>query len=398
MVAKDRRLRVLQVLPSIESASGGPIRSTLANCRAVHRVDEEIETRLLSTDAGLTKAWQEEIVGRLPQRMDLELFPLIGRHTFSFSPELLRSMLQKVDDWDLVVVRALLHPVSSAVAWATRRTDTPYIVVPHGTLSHYTFEYKRTFLKRLYYSLIDRQTVACADGIRFTSEVERQEAQRFDLPNRAQVIPHPYEPTPSDVEYSSRDEGHVLFLSRLSHKKGLSQLVSAFRIVLNERPSARLTIAGSGDEAVEGELRCDIRRRNLNEAVDCVGFVEGVEKRKLFNSASVFVLPSRYENFGIAVVEAMDAGMPVVVTKGVDTWPLIREHGAGIIVNHGDDQALASAIIRIIDNSTSAGDMGRAGRELVAKEFEPQHIGREVANLYREVVGAAKRRRGGAGH
>lgn len=382
---KSGKLRVLQFLPSVESASGGPVRSTLANCRAAHAADPGIETVLVSTRHGLESGWERELRGRLPAGMNLELFPQFGRHTRNLSPALLRWLWRHAGEFDLLVLRPLMHPLGTAGGWIARRRDLPYLVVPHGTLSEWTFRHRRSWLKRIYFRLVERHTLEGAAALRFTSEAERREARRLDVRGESVVIPHPYAPRDEFEASPERDPDLVLFLSRLDPKKGIDLLLDAIPRVREVRPGLRLVLAGSGNPSYEKAVRRMIEDRGLAEIVELPGFVSGEAKDELLRRAAVFVLPSREENFGIAAVEALDAGVPVVISGEVDVAPEVERYGAGRVVERSPE-AVADALARVLTRPDEAREMGARGRQLVAEQFAPEVVGPEVASLYRRLA------------
>lgn len=381
--ARKSRLRVLQFLPSVESASGGPVRSTLANCRAAHRADPALETTWISTRHGLEPGWEHELRASLPPGMTLRLFPQVGRHTANVSAELLRWLWQQADEFDLLVLRALMHPLSSAVGWVARRKTLPYLVVPHGTLSEWTFRHRRRLLKRVYFRLVERRTLDGAAVIRFTSEAERDEARRLNFSPEAAVIPHPFEPRDDFEEPADRQKGLVLFLSRLDPKKGIDIVLPAIALAREQRSDLRLVLAGSGAPSYERKVRKLIAEFGLEGTVEMPGFVSGRDKDDLLRSAAVFVLPSEEENFGIAAVEALDAGVPVVISPEVDVAPAVEEYRAGQVVERSAD-AVAEAMLGILSDRDEARAMGERGRRLVRERFAPGLVGPEVAELYRQ--------------
>ncbi len=378
-------LRVLQFLPSVESASGGPVRSTLANVRAAHRADPEMETVWISTRHGLHPGWEQELRSALPPRASLRLFPQFGTHTANVSPSLLRWLWRNLARHHLLVLRALMHPLTSAAGWVARRKGVPCLVVPHGTLSTWTFRHRRRLPKRLYWRLVERRTLEGAAAVRFTSKAERREARRLAFATPDAVIPHPFDPREETPEPDDRDADRVLFLSRLDPKKGIGLLLDALRLARRRRPGLRLVLAGSGPEDFERKVRGMIAERGLEEAVETPGFVTGERKEALLRRSGVFVLVSEEENFGIAAVEALDAGLPVVISDEVDVAPRVEAYDAGRVVER-TPEAVSEAILGVLDDPQGAAEMGRRGRDLVREQFAPDVVGPRVAALYRSVV------------
>lgn len=376
-------LRIVQFLPSVGSASGGPVRSTLANCRAAHRAAPEMETLWVSTRHGLEPEWERQLRSELPPQMSLRLFSQWGHHTGNVSAALLRWLWRNLARHHLLVLRALMHPLTSAAGWIARRKRVPYLVVPHGTLSRWTFRHRRRVLKRLYYRLVERRTVEGAAAIRFTSEAERNEARRLGFATEDAVIPHPFAPRSEDCASDQRDPDQILFLSRLDPKKGVGLLLDALVLARERRSSLNLVLAGSGRDDFERDVRRMIRKRRLEQAVDMPGFMTGEEKESLLRGSGVFVLPSEEENFGIAAVEALDAGLPVVITREVDVAPHVEEYEAGVVVDERSPEAVCEGMLSVLEGPGCIEAMGRRGQKLVRDRFAPEVIGPQVAELYR---------------
>jgi len=278
----------------------------------------------------------------------------------------------------------MLHPMSTICTWIARIQNVPYVVTPHGTLSRYTFEHRNTVLKRAYFRSIESASLNGAAAIHCTTDQEREQVAELGTTTPIQVIPHPYERVDYEDDFE-RDPNLILFLSRLDPMKGLELLLEAFANIRSAHPSARLVIAGSGDEAYEEKLRREVRELGIEKSADFVGFVEGTQKKRLLKQASIFALPSYRENFGIAAVEAMDAGAPVVVTTEVDTHPEIAEREAGIVIRPEVEQ-LAEALDTLLRDNTRRKEMGQNGQMLVEEEYDPKMVGEQVLDLYRDAT------------
>lgn len=375
-------MNILNIMPTIESSSGGPPRSTTATLRAVHTTDPLIENTLLSTDHKLSAEWKETLKKRLPERTTLRLFPLAGEHTLSFSPQLVSWLWRHIDQYDVVVIRAMLHPLSSACAWIARQQEVPYVVTPHGTLSRYTFEHRNTWLKRGYYWLIESSTLDGASYIQATTTQEREQIKSLGTSTPIEVIPHPYEGG-SWQRDTERDPNRILFLSRLHPMKGLDLLLKAAARIRKHHPKVQFVVAGSGPDEYEDQLHRAVEELGIEDAVDFVGFVEGEEKQRLLASSGIFVLPSYRENFGIAAIEAMDAGTPVVVSNCVDTYTDIVSHNAGIAIDPDIDE-LEEAIRKLISDQDLREQIGKNGQKMVNEIYSPKKVGKRIIKMYKE--------------
>ena len=111
----------------------------------------------------------------------------------------------------------------------------------------------------------------------------------------------------------------------------------------------------------------------------------GEDKASALRESDVFVLPSYSENFGMAVVEAMAAGLPVVITKGVGISKEVESAGAGLIVEKDVNQ-VAEAILKVLQNLETAHQMGKAGRKLVEKEFSSEKVTEKFMEEYDKII------------
>jgi len=213
--------------------------------------------------------------------------------------------------------------------------------------------------------------------------MERDESawQNIAWGARAHVIPPPW------LEHSSpahagapADSRMVLFFSRLHPVKRLELLLEAWADIQLRAPGATLVIAGSGEVDYVRELRA--RAAPLGPQVTFAGFVEGAQKNELFGDAAVLVLPSLHENFGIAVLEALAAGLPVVVTPQVQLSAFVREHALGIIAE-SSASALASAVVAVLDDTILRQRCHTQGAALVNRYFSPRAIGERLFDMYR---------------
>jgi glycosyltransferase involved in cell wall biosynthesis len=180
----------------------------------------------------------------------------------------------------------------------------------------------------------------------------------------------------------------VLFLSRLHVKKGLEFLVPAFARVAASRPDLHLVVAGP-DEGMGATLRGWIRDAGLETRASIVGMLTGADKLAAFAAATVFVLPSHTENFGVAVLEAMAAGLPVLISDQVNIWREISDAGAGIIVRT-ETGPVEAGLARLLDHPEIANRMGQAGRRLAEERFAWPRVAAALEALYAEVASSRK--------
>jgi glycosyltransferase involved in cell wall biosynthesis len=175
----------------------------------------------------------------------------------------------------------------------------------------------------------------------------------------------------------------LLFLSRLDPKKGLDLLIAAFARVRNQHPGALLVIAGDGSPAFVQDLKQQSRRLGVESAIEWAGFLKDSVKDKAFRQADIFVLPSYSENFGVAVVEAMGAGLPVIVSDQVGLHQEIARAEAGLVTQCTVD-SVEQAILRLLQDPGLRVSMARRSIEL-AQTFSREAVAQQFVQLYARI-------------
>jgi len=343
----------------------------------------------------------------------VRFFPL-QTNFYSASWPMLRWLRKHVSDYDLVHVHSLFNFAPGIAAYTARTAGVPYLISPHGVLEHWGRRNRRRRLKQWSLRLFEGPLLAAAAAVPFTSTSERVQAQGLPLPVRQPVIPLAV-PLPDDRSNYSlgnheavaatqdsddraalppecSDLGELkrgpwaLFLARIDPKKGIERLLQAFALTAEQCPDARLVIAGSGPEPYIDSLRRRCDELGITGRVLWIGFVSGERKHWLLRHCTAFVLASDSENFGIAPIEAMASGRPVVLSSGVAVAELVQRWGAGSVTSL-DPTDIAAALLRTFMDPSQADEQGRRGRAGVAAELSLHSHGQKLAQLYRSILG-----------
>ncbi|ASJ05893.1 glycosyltransferase family 4 protein [Thermococcus pacificus] len=177
----------------------------------------------------------------------------------------------------------------------------------------------------------------------------------------------------------------VLYVSRMSFRKGPHVLLNAFQNLSREFEDATLVMVGSGE--MLPFLKAQAKFLGIEDRVVFTGYVPGNTLPKLFGMADVFVLPSTTaEAFGIVILEAMASGIPVVASNVGGIPEVVKESGSGLLVPPSDEVALKEAVQTILDDEKLAGDLGRAGRKAVERKYSWKVVASEIESAYNEVL------------
>jgi glycosyltransferase involved in cell wall biosynthesis len=184
-------------------------------------------------------------------------------------------------------------------------------------------------------------------------------------------------------------------VARMSPEKGLRYLIEAFATIrrrFGER--VRLRIAGDTTPQPGGPERKSLeglaRELGVADSVEFPGWVEHEELPAFLSGLDVFVLPSVYEGFGVAAVEASASGLPVVASNVYGIPDVVRDEVTGLLVPAKDATALAAACSRLVDDAALRARLGEAGRAFVAEHYNWRQNVAQMETVYGQVVNATR--------
>ena len=350
-------MKILRLIHSLDAAKGGPITSVRTSSIELKKMGHRVLVACLD---GSDEPWASE-------------FPVACRSlgpgfgSYGYTRRLSDWLVKHVRSFDAVIVHGLWQHHGLAASRMCRAFCVPYFVFPHGMLDPW---FKRRYplkhlKKSLYWRWAEYRVLRDAEAVLFTSEEERLRARDSFRPYRCHEKVVNYgsaAPTGDSAEQRAgfleqfpnlKGMRIILFLGRLHEKKGVDILIRAWERVKKAEVESRnveyekvhLVIAGPGDKEKYGRkmmgLAADL---DVADSITWTGMLEGDLKWGAFHSADAFILPSHQENFGIAVVEALAAGTPVLISNKVNIWREIERDGAGLV---DDDTVEGSA--RLID-------------------------------------------------
>jgi glycosyltransferase involved in cell wall biosynthesis len=313
------------------------------------------------------------------------------------SPALRRALRVLVPQADVVHIHNLWQYPQFAAYRAAREAGVPYVVSPHGALDPYVRGHG-TRRKWATTRLWQRELFDNAAMIHVTTRDEER--------NIADVAPHvPRSVVPCGIdfaEFASLPEAArfregalggyegpvVLFLGRVTYKKGLDLLVRAFALARRDHP-ARLVVVGPDDEGMTPGLQRLAGELGIAADVVFPGPMYGDDRLAALAATDVWVLSSHAENFGIAVIEAMAAGCATAITDGVSLGEEVAAAGAGI-VTPVDAGAFADGLGAVLGDDALRARLEESGRTFAAG-YDWSVVGPELVGMYEA---AAARRPG----
>ena len=389
-------MRVLHVIPSAAPTDGGPNLAVRATARGLvaRGIDVTVATTNADGSSSLPVPLETPVID---EGVVYRYFARTVPGSWKFSWRLTRWLWANAGGYDVVHVHALFSYATIPGCRAAAHAPVPYVLRPLGTLSEWSLGFRR-WKKKPYYALLERSHLEMAAAIHVTSDAEAEDVARLGYGDRARVIPLGVDvderlwidaPRPVAVDRPLR----LLFLSRLHEKKNIPLLLRALASSAGSSRAVELTVAGDGDPRYRAELAGLVDHLGLAARVRFVGHVDGEEKRRVLADADCFVLPSAHENFGLAVAEALAAGLPVIVTPGVALAPNVTAAGAGVVAE-ATEESVRSAVAWAADHPAALVEMGQRAWRLARQDLSWHTTCARLAALYDELAAAPLRREG----
>ncbi|MDF1722290.1 MAG: glycosyltransferase [Minwuia sp.] len=358
-------MKLLLASASFERAYGGPAYSVSGLAKALALAGAEVGIWAPDGSAVSSDLLREQ--GTMPG-----IVPLAGD---------LRSAVVAFGTPDLFHDSGIWLPHNQAVTRMATHLDRPRVVSTRGMLAPWALRHK-WLKKRVAWLLYQRRNLATAAALHATSDAEAADVAACHLGVTVANIPNGIDmpvaqPAPQNATGGIRT---AVFVGRLHPVKGLPTALQAWA---DTRPEGwELLLAGPDEAGYRAVLEKEITRLDLGGSVRLLGAVDGQAKADLLNSASLFVLPSHSESFGMVVAEALSFGVPVLTTRGVP-WPDLERIDCGWRVPVNDAPALAAAL----DKATSLPvatrtAMGQRGRDLVRSQFSWDSVAEQFLTLY----------------
>jgi len=344
-------MKILHIIPTMNPLTGGPCEAIINISAELHRINIKNEVLCLDdkTESYIKdKPFTIHAIGK-------------SKGPWQYNKHLRDWLETNLSKYDKIILHTLWtyqgFALHLAIKNIKRKSKAPipiYFIMPHGMLDPYFQKAKERKLKAIrnviYWYFIEKKVVNNAKAILFTCEVEKILARKsfkqyfpkseinvgYGINNPPQQLESFKEAITERLPENFRIEPYILFISRIHPKKGLDILIEAYENLLEINVSTKipnLIIAGPGIDTEYGNtiLRRINSNQKLQNKVHFTGMLTGDSKWGAFYGCEAFVLPSHQENFGIAIVEALGCGKPVLISNQVNIYKEIEIQNAGLI-------------------------------------------------------------------
>ena len=382
-------MRVLHVSPYFAPAHqyGGPPASILGLCQGLLRAGVDVEV-VTTTANGATPLPASPPAGVEHEGIRVRYVAASFPRRF-FGARIRRPLAEALERADVCHIHGVWNVPEWWASHLARSARVPYVVSPRGMLQPQAMRRGRG-RKAIAYSLLERRNLSHAARLHATSAQEAEAIEKLRLGVDVAVVPNGVDLCAAQQAakgYRARlgigaGDFVVLFLGRMHRIKRLDLVADAFSLLRSTHPTAHLVLAGPD----EHRLLPDLRRRLAAhaDAVHTVGPVGGDEKWALLKDADVMVQASDSESFGVAIVESLAAGVPVVTTR-TTPWRELGDRGAGFWVEQ-TAPAIADALHNLAAAPERRARMGERAAVFAREAFGWDAVAPAMVRLYSELT------------
>lgn len=379
-------MKILHIIPSISKKRGGPSTAIISMVRALR--DEGIDAAILTTNDNVNYRDEQWPLARWfwINEVPVIMFSSVQSSTrliseYLISPMLSWWLIQNINNYDALHIHSIFSYTSTTSMLIARIKKVPYVVRTIGQLNAWSLSQSR-LRKFLMLSIIEKSNLMASVGIHVTSDSEMVDL-KLVCHHRNVLCLELGVDIPLIDKLKSKSTNHVtsfVFLSRIHPKKQLDLLLKAFGYLHKEcgQESWYLYIAGDGDSDYIDFLKQLALNYGISDYIEWMGHVSGESKVNLLTKSDWLVLPSKSENFGLSVVEALAQGVPVIISKEVGISDLVKKHNAGLVCESSSDLPKLLAIA--LQGSTM--QMKYAALELAQEKFSWSKIGKKLKSFY----------------
>ena len=382
-------VRSLHIVPSLDRGQGGLASAALGVCQQLAAQGHPVEMVTSHSSADHI----EHVAIEYPD-VRVHYLPRTFPQRFSNCASLPDWLVANRERFDIVEIHGVFMFLVFNAAAKLARLGIPYLVRPHGSLCPFDLRKKKQ-LKKIIGPWLTRGMLQRSAGVVSACNRESELLVLYGAQPARYVVPLPVPMVAqvSDEAAAGFRAKHgippgafvVLFLSRLHHEKGLDFLIPALASLKQEFPNLWLVVAGGGKAAFVESVREEVANRGMSAWTVFPGFVSGAEKMAAFRASDLFALPSQSENFGIVVVEAMQCGLPTLISTGVYIHREIAAKEAAVVCEPSMESC-RSALRSMLSNEGLRGGLHSRSTRAADELYSPRSANRQLLEIYHTVL------------
>ncbi len=381
------------LLCSIYSPSGGDGVSNSTRQLVSALGKKGVDVIIFTTDWG----WKADDIAKFGSDK-LHIFKAVFNNNFDFSIGMIKRLYGICKEYDLIHFNSIYSVSTVLGAYASRKSNTPYVVSPQGNFipSLKGQEGIRSAGKKMiFFNLFSRRVLINANKVVCNSEPEMESVRSRIKTDNLVCVRNGIDAS----DYSGALDSNIieeklgikegtpifLFLGRLAEEKAIPFLLNVWRRVIQKMPDAVLAICGESDRGSHARIIKMVQKLDKTESVLMPGVVSGELKKALLQKSKCLFLPSYFESFGNVVLEALASGTPVIASRGTP-WSVLEEKGFGRWLTW-DVNLWEKAISDIVgDSSYQDKEFSERSRKWVTENYNWDNIADQYIKVYKDVI------------
>ena len=362
-------MKILHTIPGLDVSSGGPTTCTYNLLKGLRA--NQVEADVLTFKSKNEKA---KIIGNdsfIKLVEDDAIAPLLFSQNFN-------QYLKCNQDYDLYHANALWTLPSHMTIKTAQRYNKPVVLAPHGMLYPQALQVSK-WKKDLIYRIFQKSDLQKVDCLQATCMEEVKHIRSLNIQTPVAIIPNCLNLNLDCTQRLTKNNKRRFgFIGRLHPIKNIHHLLACWKNIESYTKESELIIIGNGDTDYEIQLKKYVIDHKLNN-ITFTGFIEQDLLKQLVPQFDYLVLPSKSENFGMVVPEALSQGVPVLASKGTP-WEELNTHQCGWWFNQNE---LTDTLIKAIQlPESNRVEMGKRGMRLVKDKYSMKEVSLQMKQLY----------------
>ena len=386
------QLKILHSVNSVGRTSFGFGQISVSLAKAQFSLGEDVKIWCLDTDESIK--WASETHDFPAER--IKGFNLFGPKSLWYSPQMSRyAKMNATGKFDIVHQHGIWTGISSASLKFSKNRKTPVIIAAHGTLNAWALN-SSSVKKKIALAVYENANLNCASCLHATSENEISDFRDLGFKNPIAYIENGIQEKYLSVFGNAKrfreryllssDKRILLFLSRISPKKGIPMLIEALKSLEHEFEGWQLIIAGIDESNHLKDVVSLVKQLELTDSVKIIGPLFGQDKADAFAATELFILPSHSEGFPMIVLDSLTAGVPVITTKA-SSWHDLIDYKCGWWTEINTNSITVALKEAFMKSPVQLRQMGACGKELIAVKYTWPQLAQKTIILYKWLLG-----------
>lgn len=362
-------MKILHTIPGLDISSGGPTTCTYNLLKGLRANQVEADVLTFKSKNERAKIIGNDSFIKLVE--DDSIAPLLFSTNFN-------QFLSNHQDYDLYHANALWTLPSHMTVKAAQRNNKPVVLAPHGMLYPQALKVSK-WKKEIIYRLFQKSDLQNVDCLQATCMDEVNHIRNLNIKTPVAIIPNCLHlNAESRLCRKPNNIRRFGFVGRLHPIKNIHLLLECWYNLKSYTDNCELIIVGNGDKEYELQLKRYVTEKKLNN-VTFSGFIEQEQLKDIIPQFDYLILPSKSENFGMVVPEALINNVPVLASKGTP-WEELRTFQCGWWYNQDDLSDTLIEAIQLPESERIA--MGKRGKSLVCEKYSMEEVSLKMKQLY----------------